>query len=168
MPQLCLKGGHSGIGDDGFYAPYATIDVRGAVHVPKGVSVQQAAVATDAVTTSYHAIVRRGEVKPHETALLFGLGGLGFNGLQVLKHIGCRIIVSDVRQGCLDAAVKLGIPKSDVVPVGKSIQDFVKENNLEEKIDTTLDFVGVNQTFEDAQHIGLFFPLPQVQVIDKC
>lgn len=37
-PQLCMRGHHSGIGQDGFYAPYATIDVRGAVHVPKGLS----------------------------------------------------------------------------------------------------------------------------------
>jgi alcohol dehydrogenase, propanol-preferring len=36
MPQLCLRGHHSGIGQDGFYAPYATIDQRGAVLVPEG------------------------------------------------------------------------------------------------------------------------------------
>lgn len=36
VPQVCPRGHHSGIGQDGFYAPYATIDVRGAVHVPKG------------------------------------------------------------------------------------------------------------------------------------
>jgi propanol-preferring alcohol dehydrogenase len=36
VPQICPTGHHSGIGQDGFYAPYATIDVRGAVLVPKG------------------------------------------------------------------------------------------------------------------------------------
>lgn len=35
-PQLCLHGHHSGIGQDGFFAPYATIDQRGAVLVPQG------------------------------------------------------------------------------------------------------------------------------------
>lgn len=117
-----------------------------------GVSPQVAAVATDAVTTAYHAIVRRGELKPTETVFLFGLGGLGFNGLQVVKSIGARVIVSDVRQERLDAAAQLGIPQRDIVPVGKSIQEFVQKNGL--MIDTTFDFVGMAQTFEDAQQIG--------------
>lgn len=95
--------------------------------------------------------MRRGELKPDETVFLFGLGGLGFNGLQVIKSIGARVIVSDVRQERLDAALALGIPKSDIVPVGKSIPEFVEENNL--RIDTTFDFAGVHQTFQDAQNI---------------
>lgn len=115
-----------------------------------------AAVSTDAVKTSYHAIVRRGEVKSSETVFLFGLGGLGFNGLQVVRHIGARVIVSDVRQERLDEAIKIGVPKGDVVPAGKSVQEFVKENGLEGKIDTTLDFVGKHQTFQDAQNIRMF------------
>lgn len=36
LPQLCQSGHHSGIGQDGFYAPYAVIDVRGAVKIPEG------------------------------------------------------------------------------------------------------------------------------------
>ncbi|KAK3687104.1 hypothetical protein LTR37_019171 [Vermiconidia calcicola] len=152
-PQLCARGHHSGIGQDGFYAPYGTIDVRGAVHVPEGVTPLQAAVATDAVLTAYHAITRRAEVKKHQTVFLFGLGGLGFNALQVVcKAIGARVIVSDIRQERLDAAAQLGVPPEDIVPVGKAVQEFVAEKRL--TIDTTLDFVGEKQTFEDAQHIG--------------
>lgn len=155
VPQVCPRGHHSGIGQDGFYAPYGTIDVRGAVKVPKGVTPAQAAVATDAVMTAYHAVVRRGEVKKDETVFLFGLGGLGFNALQVIhKAIGARVIVSDVRQERLDAAEKLGVPKNDIVPAGKSVQEFVIENGLQGKLDTVLDFVGERQTFEDAQNIG--------------
>ena len=110
-----------------------------------------AAVATDAVITAYHAIVRRGELKPTETVFRFGLGGLGFNALQIIRSIGARVIVSDIREERLEAAETLGIPKKDIVPVRKSIPDFVQENDL--RIDTTFDFVGVKQTFSDAQQI---------------
>ncbi|KAH8682086.1 N-benzyl-3-pyrrolidinol dehydrogenase [Xylariales sp. PMI_506] len=151
LSQICETGHHSGIGQDGFYAPYATIDARAAVLVPEGVSPAEAAVATDAVNTAYHAIHRRGEVKKHETCFLFGLGGLGFNALQITHNIGARVIVCDIKQDRLDAAAELGIPKEDIVPIGKSPQEFVLENGL--KIDTVLDFVGTHQTFEDAQHI---------------
>ncbi|KAJ3545734.1 hypothetical protein NM208_g2375 [Fusarium decemcellulare] len=153
LSQLCERGHHSGIGQDGFYAPYATIDARGAVKVPEGVTPEEAAVATDAVNTAYHAIKRRGQVKSNETVFLFGLGGLGFNALQILIHIGPRIIVSDIRQERLDEAQRLGIPSCDIVPTGIPPQDFVRKAGLDGRIDTVLDFVGTHQTFEDAQHI---------------
>ncbi|SPO01636.1 related to alcohol dehydrogenase [Cephalotrichum gorgonifer] len=151
LPQICERGHHSGIGQDGFYAPYATLDIRGAVLVPEGVTPAEAAVATDAVNTAYHAITRRGEVRKSETVFLFGLGGLGFNALQVVLSIGARIIVSDIRQERLDEAAKLGVPAEDIVPVGKSPVEFVSERGL--LVDTVLDFVGTHQTFSDAQHI---------------
>ncbi|KAL6915222.1 hypothetical protein FSST1_012982 [Fusarium sambucinum] len=153
LSQLCERGHHSGIGQDGFYAPYAVVDIRGVVRVPRGVTPAEASVATDAVSTAYHAIMRRGEVKKKETVFLFGLGGLGFNALQILLYVGARVIVSDIRQDLLDEAEHLGIPSSDIVPIGKSPQDFILENCLSGKIDTVFDFVGTHQTFEDAQHI---------------
>jgi propanol-preferring alcohol dehydrogenase len=71
-----------------------------------------------------------------------------------VRAIGARVIVSDLRQEKLDAALKLGVPAEDIVPVGKSVQDFVKENGLQGRIDTVLEFVGSNQTNQDAQQIG--------------
>ncbi|KAJ5178487.1 uncharacterized protein N7500_001186 [Penicillium coprophilum] len=153
LAQLCPAGLHHGIGQDGFYAEYVAVDVRSAVPLPDGVEPAVAAVATDAVTTAYHGITRRAEVKKEETTFLFGLGGLGFNALQIVYSIGARVIVSDLRQEKLDAALKLGVPLEDIVPVGKSVQDFVKENGLQGKIDTVLEFVGSHQTCQDAQHI---------------
>jgi D-arabinose 1-dehydrogenase-like Zn-dependent alcohol dehydrogenase len=117
-----------------------------------GVTPAEAAVATDAVNTAYHAIHRRGEVNSSETVFLFGLGGLGFNALQIVLAIGARIVVCDIRQERLDEAKSLGVPEQDIVPVGQSPQEFVQERGL--LIDTVLDFVGTHQTFEDAQHIG--------------
>jgi alcohol dehydrogenase, propanol-preferring len=100
--------------------------------------------------------MRRGEVKPTETVFLFGLGGLGFNALQIIRYIGARVIVSDIREERLEEAARLGVPREDIVPAGTSIQDFVAQKQLTDKIDTTLDFVGAKQTFEDAQAIGKF------------
>lgn len=153
LPQLCQRGHHSGIGQDGFYAPFAAIDIRGAVKVPNRVTPSQAAVATDAVTTAYHAIHRRGEIKENETVFLFGLGGLGFNALQIIRAIRARVLVSDVKQENIDDALALGVPQSDLVPVGANIREWVKKNDWEGKIDIVADFVGTEQTFSDAQHI---------------
>ncbi|KAJ5515883.1 hypothetical protein N7527_007443 [Penicillium freii] len=123
---------HHGIGQDGLYAEYVAVDVRAAIPLPDGVEPAVAAVATDAVTTAYHGITRRAEI---------------------VRAIGARVIVSDLRQEKLDAALKLGVPAEDIGPVGKSVQEFVKENGLQGKIDTVLEFVGSNQTNQDAQQI---------------
>ncbi|KAH7029592.1 chaperonin 10-like protein [Microdochium trichocladiopsis] len=153
LSQLCELGHHSGIGQDGFYAPYAIVDIRGVVPVPDGVSPAEAAVATDAVTTSYHAIHRRGQVQASELLFLFGLGGLGFNALQVIRNIGARVIIAEVKQDLLDDAAKLGVPPEDLVPIGTAPLDFIREQGLEGKIDTVFDFVGRKQTFHGAQQI---------------
>lgn len=154
LSQLCEQGHHSGIGEDGFYAPYAAVHVRALAQVPHGVSPAEAAVATDAVATAYHAIHRRGQVKSTETVFLFGLGGLGFNALQVILGIGARVLVSDIREDMLREALAIGVAAQDIVPAGQSVQGFVKACGMAGKIDTVLDFVGKNQTFEDAQQIG--------------
>lgn len=154
LSQLCTKAHRSGIGNDGFYASYCVIDVRGAVHVPQGVTPSQAAVASDAVTTAYHAIHRRGKVTSKDVVFLFGLGGLGFNALQVIRAIGARVLVSDVKQDNLDDAVKIGVNVADIVPVGQGIRDWVEENGWSGRISIVADFVGTAQTFSDAQHIG--------------
>jgi propanol-preferring alcohol dehydrogenase len=107
------------------------------------------------VNTAYHAIHRRAELKKSETVFLFGLGGLGFNGLQIILAIGARVIVSDVREELLKAARELGVPEEDIVQPGTSPRDFVLKNNLQ--IDTVMDFAGKHQTFEDAQYIGSYY-----------
>lgn len=36
LAQLCERAHHAGIGQDGFYAPYAALDIRAVVRVPDG------------------------------------------------------------------------------------------------------------------------------------
>ncbi|KAL4877820.1 chaperonin 10-like protein [Aspergillus karnatakaensis] len=152
LAQLCPSGQHHGIGQDGFYAEYVTIDQRGVVLLPNGVTPAIGAIATDAVTTAYHGIVRRAQVQKSETVFLFGLGGLGFNALQIVhSYIGARVIVSDIRGEKLTAAKELGIPDSDIVPLGTSVAEFIARNEI--RVDTVLEFVGARQTFADAQRI---------------
>jgi len=160
FPQLCqsTEGSHHGLGQDGSFAQYVAISHRSAIPVPAGVSAAEAAVATDAVMTSHHAIVTRAKITAKDTVFQFGLGGLGMNAVQILLRVGCTLYVNDVRQGPLDEAVKLGVPANNVVPVGTSVQEWVKEKGLEGRIDKVVDFVGLQQTFSDAEVIGTSSP----------
>ena len=47
LAQLCETGHHSGVGQDGFFAPYATVDARGVVLVPEGKSIPEEVYHSD-------------------------------------------------------------------------------------------------------------------------
>ena len=109
-------------------------------------------MTTDAVLTAFHAVKRVGAVKPTDTVVIFGLGGLGFNALQIVLALGSRVIVMDKREEILAEAVSFGVPKQDVIPVGKDPVEFVQEHKL--VVDVVIDFVGVSDTFAASQQLG--------------
>ncbi|KAJ9637561.1 hypothetical protein H2204_004710 [Knufia peltigerae] len=157
VPQVCLVGPRYGAGPDGFFAPYAVVREHASIKVPRGVDAGVAAVATDACMTSYHAVIDRARVTKDDVVLLFGLGGLGFNALQLILHIGARAIVVDQRQVVLDEAVKFGVRKEDVVPAGTpDISAWICERNI--RIDKAIDFVSVQDTYQAAIDSGLLSP----------
>lgn len=154
VAQICETGEHYGIGQDGSFAPYIAIKARAAVRLPKGVSVAAGSVATDAILTAYHAVVGRAQAKKSDTVLLYGLGGLGFNALQILLDIGSRVIVVDKRQAVLDEAVKFGVKPGDVVPATTdNVVEWVRgREGL--VIDKVVDFVGAPDSFRTALSCG--------------
>ncbi|KAK0936910.1 hypothetical protein LTR29_011495 [Friedmanniomyces endolithicus] len=176
--------GNYGLGiDDGMFAEYIAIATRAAVKLPAGVDIHEAAVAADAVLTSYQAVRYTADVQPEQTIAIFGLGGVGLNGLQTAIHLRAkRILVVDKRQATLDEAVKLGIPKEDTFCTGdahaKRIEQYVAEAGIQ--VDTAIDFVGHADTFQGAQFtvrpggtivvVGLISPtcpfIPMVSVMN--
>jgi len=166
LAQICQRGERYGIGSNGSYAPYVAIKARAAAKLPENVSAEHGAVATDACMTAYHAVVGTGQVRKGETVVILGVGGLGFNAMQIARSSGARVIIVDKRQEVLDEAVKFDIAEEDVVPVGEGIVEFVKRKGL--VVDTIIDFVGVPETFGGAQEAGkLVYAVTQRHDADK-
>lgn len=94
------------------------VRAHAALKVPAGVSTTAAAVATDACLTAYHAVFGQAQVKTGETVLIIGLGGLGFNALQIALSIGARVIAMDKRQTMLEEAKNFGVNDEDIIPTG--------------------------------------------------
>ncbi|RYC78407.1 hypothetical protein BFJ63_vAg18718 [Fusarium oxysporum f. sp. narcissi] len=97
-----------GIGYDGGYAEYAVAPVRRLVRIPDNVSFAQAAVATDALATSYHAVVVEADAKPGLVVGVIGLGGLGLSGLTFGILKGATVYGFDVVEAKLNDARALG------------------------------------------------------------
>ncbi len=64
--------------------------------IPDNITFEQAAVATDSVTTAVHALMERLDVQEGDPVLIMGVGGLGSNGIQIAKHMGAKDIAADI------------------------------------------------------------------------
>lgn len=77
----------------GGYAEYMAIPQDSLLHVPKGVSLSEAAVVACAVGTCLQALTNIAHVKPGETVVVTGAGGgLGLHGVQVARALGARVL----------------------------------------------------------------------------
>jgi propanol-preferring alcohol dehydrogenase len=104
---LCTAQQNSGYSVDGAYAEYAVADDRYVVSVPNGITPFDAAPLTCAGVTTYKALKVSG-LRPSETAVIFGIGGLGHLALQYAKIFGGRVIAVDIEDEKLKLAARLG------------------------------------------------------------
>jgi len=93
---------------DGGYADYVVTSARDAFPLPGGLPLDEACVIADALTTAFHAVVRRACVAPGERVAVVGCGGLGLNVVQVAAMVGARVVAVDVDPRKLDLALTLG------------------------------------------------------------
>ncbi|MBS1969390.1 MAG: zinc-binding dehydrogenase [Bdellovibrionales bacterium] len=143
--NLCNDPGRTfiGLGQDGAYAEYLKVPARNIVKVPKGISPEVAAVATDAVLTPYHAIKTIGQVGLGSKFLAIGLGGLGMNGVQIALALGAQVTACDLKESNLEMAKSFGVQK---VLNSKQLSTLAPQS-----FDVIVDFVGLESTFKDAQ-----------------
>jgi len=104
---LCEKQQNSGYSVDGAYAEYAVADDKYVVSVPAGVTPFDAAPLTCAGVTTYKAL-KVSRLRPSETAVIYGIGGLGHLALQYAKVFGGRVIAVDIEDSKLELAARLG------------------------------------------------------------
>jgi NADPH:quinone reductase-like Zn-dependent oxidoreductase len=85
---------------DGMMAEKVCLKADGLVHYPGHLTVEEAAALPCAAVTAWHALFRSGGLKPGESVLLQGTGGVSIFALQFAKMAGARAIVtssSDVK-----------------------------------------------------------------------
>ncbi|MCQ2550033.1 MAG: zinc-binding dehydrogenase [Lachnospiraceae bacterium] len=134
-PLHAKDGTTPGYTRDGGYGTMTTAPVEQLVKVPAGVSYAQAAAATDAGATAYHAVVTVGEIKAG-----MKVGGLGQIGCRVAVVKGCEVYVATRKKEAQELALSLGAKE-----VASSITEYADKN-----LDVIIDFAGGGKTTEDA------------------
>jgi NADPH:quinone reductase-like Zn-dependent oxidoreductase len=97
-----------GVAADGVLAEYVAFDAEGVVRVPTHLSDEEAATLPCAGVTAWHAVVRRAAVKPGDTVLVQGTGGVSLSALQFARLAGARVIVTSSSDEKLARARALG------------------------------------------------------------
>ena len=106
--NICARGVMLGNHIDGAYAEYLRVPAKDALALPPELPLEEACLIADAVSTPYHAVVNRGEVKPGERVAVFGCGGVGINVVQVAAAVGAEVWAVDVNLERLAFARQLG------------------------------------------------------------
>lgn len=147
---ICTNTKVLGMHREGAFADYLLVPVRNLVRIPESISFAEAAIMTDAVATPYHAVTKRGAVKPGETVAVFGCGGLGMNAVQVARLSGAaRIIAVDVSDYALERALRVGADATVNATAEKPYKEVMSANGGV-GVDVAFEFVGINATIDQA------------------
>lgn len=97
-----------GVPADGMLAEYVVLDERDTVRVPASLSFEEAATLPCAGVTTWHALIETCGVRPGDTVLTLGTGGVSTFALAFGGAAGARVIVTSSSDEKLDRARSLG------------------------------------------------------------
>jgi alcohol dehydrogenase, propanol-preferring len=140
--------GFVGQATDCGYAEYMAIPARNVTPIPPGVSDLDAAIASDAIATPYHACREEARIGPGDTVLIVGAGGgVGIHGVQMAKLCGGWVVGVDSTDDKLDAAKDAG---ADAVVDGRAgdLGAQVRALTGGRGVDAAIDFVASQETLE--------------------
>ncbi|HEY7154206.1 MAG TPA: NAD(P)-dependent alcohol dehydrogenase [Gemmataceae bacterium] len=93
---------------DGLLAEYAVLHEDGLVTVPEHLGFEEAATLPCAAVTAWHGLVTEGGVKPGDSVLVQGTGGVSLFALQFARLAGARVIITSSSNDKLKRARELG------------------------------------------------------------
>lgn len=98
-----------GFGAPGAYAEFVAAPFdHNLVHLPESMSPTLAAGLGCRVTTAWHALTDRANVRAGEWVAVHGTGGIGLATLLLAKMLGAQVVVVDIVEEKLEHALQLG------------------------------------------------------------
>eukprot|EP00965_Chrysotila_dentata_P224315 6194112-Pleurochrysis_carterae.AAC.2 len=146
--QICanLKAEYGFISDGGL-AQFIAVPAVNAVFLPENITFEKAAPIGCGVTTAVHAI-SLSNVKPGEWAAVYGVNGVGFGLVQVLKHRGLHVVAISRSASRREKALALGadaaIDSTDAMTVAQAVRALTGG----EGADVLFECVGRRETMD--------------------
>jgi threonine dehydrogenase-like Zn-dependent dehydrogenase len=126
---------------DGAWASLVRVPWYTLAPLPESVSFEHGAIACDAVSTPYAALVDRGGIRAGERVGLWGIGGLGTHAVQIARLAGASFIVAvDPLPEARDRASRLGADL--VLDPADEVPSLIRRAAGGIGLDLALDLVG--------------------------
>jgi NADPH:quinone reductase-like Zn-dependent oxidoreductase len=93
---------------DGMMAEQVCLNAGGLVHVPEHLSFEEAAALPCAAVTAWHALFHSGRLKPGESVLVLGTGGVSLFALQFARMAGARVLATSSSDAKLERLRQMG------------------------------------------------------------
>lgn len=106
--NICQRMKMFGNDINGAFAEYVTAPAKDVFILPDEIPLIEGCIIADAVTTPYHAVKNRAEVRPGDHVVIYGCGGVGLNVVQFAHLAGGQVIAVDIADEKLEWARKLG------------------------------------------------------------
>ena len=140
--------GNVGAACDGGYAEYVVLPERNLIPVPDGVTDVEAAVASDAIATPYHACHKEAQISPADDVLITGAGGgIGIHMVQMARLCGGRVIAAEVSEDKLALAREMGADEVIDARNGGIVKQ-VKALTNGRGVDAAIDIVAASATLQ--------------------
>lgn len=147
---LCLQSRIFGLHRHGAMAEKMALPTRCLISLPDSIPFETGAILTDAVSTPYHAVVRRAQLQKGESVAIFGCGGLGSQAIKFCRLFEAGTIIAvDTNEAALERAKTLGAThtiQADDQPANKKIRSLTEGMG----VDVAFEFVGLPQTVDTA------------------
>jgi len=125
--NLCSNMVIIGADYDGAFAEYIVVPEQAVFVLPDELPLEDSAVITDAVASSYHAIYDIAKVQRGDTVAIYGAsGGLGLACVQIAYGIGANVIGIGRKKWKLDKARELGASETLGTEEFKQVSKEVK------------------------------------------
>lgn len=108
--EINFQKARTALGGDlnGVLREFGAFDENGLVRIPDHLSYEEAATLPCAAVTAYNALFVSGCLKPDDTVLLQGTGGVSMFALQFASVLGCRTIITSSSDEKLQRAKEFG------------------------------------------------------------
>ncbi len=149
LENLCENlQGWVGFTSAGGFEEYLAVPADRLLHLPDNITAEQAAPISCSLGTSYRSVVTRGQVRPGQTVVIQGVGGVGLSSLQVAIAAGARALAVDIDEKHLQVAKRLGA--ANVALPGEQARSMVREMTSGLGVDLVIDTVGHEETMHEA------------------
>ena len=150
--NLCRSLRRIGFEINGSHAEYAVVPVNNLFKISNSIPFEEAAIIPDAVVCMYHAMKNKGKVTAGDKVLILGVGGLGFQGIQIAKYFGAEVFVTSRQDEKLKLAKEMG---ADHVINTRStdIVEEIMELTEGEQCDVIFDNIGISESIDQCLKI---------------